>query len=421
MGSTTGIEDDEAILRALFGEALRCAMPAGRFAGRLPPRPEGRTIVVGAGKAAASMAAAFEAAWDGPCEGLVVTRYGHRVATRQVEVVEAAHPVPDRAGQEAAERILALARAAGPADLVVALVSGGASALLTLPAPGVTLEDKQRVNRELLRSGMPIGEMNVVRRALSAIKGGRLAAAAAPARVVTYAISDVPGDEPATIGSGPTVFAERAGEDAAALLARFAIALEPRLAEAIARNAPPRAPAGEVPRFEMLATPGMALEAAADAARRLGIEPVIWGDDVEGEAREVGREHARRVLAHRPARPVVFLSGGETTVTVGSGVAGRGGRNTEYLLALAVELAGRPGFSALACDTDGIDGSEPNAGAWFDGSLHARAGEAGLDLADHLRRHDAFTLFERLDRLVATGPTFTNVNDFRAILVRPEG
>lgn len=411
-------KDDGAILRAVFDAALRHAMPAGRFAGRLPERPRGRTVVLGAGKAAASMAAAFEATWEAPCEGLVVTRYGHGVPTRSIEVVEASHPVPDAAGEAAARRILALAEGAGPDDLVVVLMSGGASSLLVLPAPGITLADKQAVNRALLACGAPIGEMNTVRKALSAIKGGRLATAIAPARLVTYAISDVPGDDPGTIGSGPTV-RDAAGPDAAlAIFARYDIALAERLVRAIEANAA-TVPGRDAGVFHMLATPMMALEAAAEAARRVGIEPVIWGDAIEGEASTVGAAHATRVRAARPDRPTLFLSGGETTVTVGQGTrGGRGGRNTEYLLSLGLALDGHPGVSAIACDTDGIDGSQDNAGAWFDPSLTAQACAAGIDLPAHLAAHDAYTPFAALDRLVMTGPTFTNVNDFRAILVR---
>ncbi|WP_279480653.1 glycerate kinase [Aureimonas sp. SK2] len=412
-------DDDGAVLRQVFEAGLAHAMPAGRFDGRLPEPPRGRTIVIGAGKAAASMAAAFEAAWEAPCEGLVVTRYHHAVPTRRIAVVEASHPVPDAAGEDAARRILSLAQGAGVDDLVVVLMSGGASSLLALPAPGVTLADKQAINRALLRSGAPIGEMNTVRKALSAIKGGRLAAAAAPARLVTYAISDVPGDDPGTIGSGPTVPESRGGaERALAILKRYGIAIEPRIAEAIQANAADGS--GIDPgAFHMLATPMMALEAAAETARHLGLEAVIWGDAIEGEASAVGAEHAARVLGLRPDRPTLFLSGGETTVTVGAGEkGGRGGRNSEYLLALAVALGGHPGIAGLACDTDGIDGSETNAGAWFGPSLLADAKAAGIDLAAHLAAHDAYTPFERLGRLVDTGPTFTNVNDFRAILVR---
>lgn len=409
--------DDETLLKSLFSAALGSAMPAGRFEGRLPDKPKGRTIVLGAGKAAASMAAAFETAWDGPCEGLVVTRYGHRVPTRRIEVVEASHPVPDAAGEAAARRILALAAGAREEDLVVALISGGASALLSIPAPGITLDDKQALNRALLRSGAPIHEMNAVRKALSAIKGGRLLQAARPARVATYVISDVPGDDPAVIGSGPTVPDATDPEEVLAILKRYDIALEDRVLRAMAANRLPADAGAEPAETSMLATPMMALEAAAAAARAAGIEPVILGDAIEGEASEVGREHARMVLDLAPSHPVVVLSGGETTVTVRGD--GRGGRNSEYLLALALALDGCPGISAIACDTDGIDGSQDNAGAWFDDALLQSARRRNVDLRGHLEGHDAYTAFDALDRLVVTGPTFTNVNDFRAILVRP--
>ncbi|WP_294645423.1 glycerate kinase [uncultured Aureimonas sp.] len=411
-------EGDGAILREVFDAALRHAMPAGRFEGRLPERTRGRTLVLGAGKAAASMAAAFEEAWDGPCEGLVVTRYHHAVPTRRIEVVEASHPVPDAAGEAAARRILDLAEGAGADDLVVVLISGGASSLLALPAPGVTLADKQAINRALLLSGAPIDAMNTVRKALSRIKGGRLARAVAPARLVTYTISDVPGDDPGTIGSGPTVATTSGPDKAFAILDRYKIAVDDRIRDAILANADTalREDRGD---FHMLATPLMALEAAAEAARGLGIDPVIWGDAIEGEASAVGAEHAARVRAAHVDRPTLFLSGGETTVTVGTNErGGRGGRNSEYLLSLAHALDGHPGMSAIACDTDGIDGSEDNAGAWFDASLVPDAARRGIDLARHLRNHDAYTPFAALDRLVVTGPTYTNVNDFRAILVR---
>ncbi|MFC0194530.1 glycerate kinase type-2 family protein [Aureimonas pseudogalii] len=326
--------------------------------------------------------------------------------------------MPDQAGEDAARRILALAHGAGPDDLMVALVSGGASSLLSLPAAGVTLADKQALNRALLRSGAPIHEMNAVRKALSAIKGGRLLEAARPAAVVTYVISDVPGDDPAVIGSGPTVPDQTDPGAVAAILQRYGLSLEDRARRAMEANRLAPAADGAGPAgIEMLATPRMALEAAAEAARAAGLEPVILGDTVEGEAVEVGRAHARLALGLAPARPTVLLSGGETTVTMSG--SGRGGRNGEYLLALALALGGRAGISGIACDTDGIDGSQSNAGAWFDGDLPADARAAGVDLADHLARHDSFTAFERLGRLVTTGPTFTNVNDFRAILVRP--
>ena len=409
---------DGEILRSLADVAIAAAQPDGKFDGCLPDRPKGRTIVLGAGKASAAMASAFEAAW-GPCEGLVVTRYGHRTPTRFVEVVEAAHPVPDDAGLKAADRILAHAQAAGPDDLVVCLISGGASALLTRPAAGVGFEAKQAINRALLKSGAPIRAMNLVRKSLSAIKGGRLAAAAAPARVVTYLISDVPGDDPATIGSGPTVAEPVDVGEVLAILHRYHVDVGPEVVAAMRANA--AIPTIEGGAIHMLATPMMALEAAAQCALELGLTPVILGDAIEGEAREVGTVMAgiaRSVATHQvpAAAPCVLLSGGETTVTLHG--SGRGGRNTEFLLALLIGAGDLPGVSAIACDTDGIDGVEDNAGAWIDAKTMARATERGLDPKAFLANNDSYAFFGALDRLVHTGPTFTNVNDFRAILVR---
>ncbi|MFG1418772.1 glycerate kinase [Xanthobacter sp. V0B-10] len=412
---------EQDILLALFEAALAAALPEGKFAGRLPAPPRGRTLVLGAGKAAARMAQAFEAEWGRPCEGLVVTRYGHACPTRFVEVVEAAHPVPDAAGLEATRRILELARGAGPDDLVVCLISGGASALLTAPAPGLTLADKQALNAALLASGAPIAVMNRVRKAVSAVKGGRLAAAIHPARTETYVISDVPGDDPAVIGSGPTIPEPSDPEGVLELLARADIPASPALAAAIRANRMEGAP--PAPRVHLIATPLMALEAAAARARALGIAPLILGDAIEGEAREVGTAFAGiagSAAAHGlPARaPCVLLSGGETTVTLRGAPGGRGGRNAEFLLALTAALGGRAGIAALACDTDGIDGTEDNAGAWSDSRTLERARAAGLDIPAALARHDAYGVFEKLGQLVTTGPTLTNVNDFRAILVQ---
>ncbi len=414
--------DDHGVLAALLDAALAAALPDGRFDSCLPEPPKGRTIVLGGGKGAARMAAAFEKAWiaagHGPPEGLVVTRYGHKEPTRFVEVVEASHPVPDAAGMAASERILALAKGAGPDDLVVFLMSGGASALMALPAAGVTLADKQAINRALLKSGAPIGAMNRVRKSLSAIKGGRIAAAAAPARMITYLISDVPGDDPGAIGSGPTIPEASDPEIALAILAEYGIAIEPRIADAIRANTVAAGAGGPV---VMLATPKMALDAAANAARAMGLVPLVLGDAIEGEAREVARVLGAMALyasAHGEpvSRPGVILSGGETTVTVRG--TGRGGRNAEFLLALATVVGGAAGVAAIACDTDGIDGSEDNAGAWFSPAIIAEARAAGLDPAAHLANNDGYGFFSRLGRLVVTGPTRTNVNDFRAILVR---
>jgi hydroxypyruvate reductase len=368
------------------------------------------------------MAAAFEEAWakaGGTCEGLVVTRYGHAVPTRSIEIVEAAHPVPDEAGLNAAGRILALAHEAGPDDLVVCLISGGASALLSLPVDGITFADKQALNRALLKSGAPIGEMNLVRKSLSAIKGGRLAAAVGPAQLVTYLISDVPGDDPSSIGSGPTIPERVDPQVVLSILGRYDIDVPPHVVKAIQANVVEKSVDGGA--VHMLATPKMALDAAAHKAREFGLTPLILGDAIEGEAREVGRAMAgiaRSVKRHGEpvAAPCVLLSGGETTVTVRG--SGRGGRNAEFLLSLALALRDEAGLSAIACDTDGIDGSEDNAGTWFDQAMFAMAREKGVDLASHLAGNDAYSAFAQLGRLVVTGPTFTNVNDFRAILVR---
>lgn len=411
--------EPRALLEELLREALGAALPERVVAAHLPPRPRGKTIVLGAGKAAASMARAVEDAWDGPLEGLVVTRYGHAVPTRHVEVVEASHPVPDAAGRDAAARILALAQAAGPDDLVLCLMSGGASALLSLPAEGITLEDKQAVNQALLRSGAPIDEMNQIRKRLSAIKGGRLAAAIAPARALTLLISDVPGDDPAVIGSGPTVPDSTTAAEVRALLARYAIEVPDRVLQVIDRNDSIGVlPPGQEVR--LIATPQMSLEAAAARARAQGLSALILGDAIEGESRQVALVMAgiaRQAVHHdQPApRPCVLLSGGETTVTMRG--KGRGGRNTEFLLALALELGGLAGVHAIACDTDGVDGSEDNAGAVIGPDTIARARAAGLDPAAVLDGNDAYTLFEAVGDLVMTGPTLTNVNDFRAILV----
>lgn len=409
--------DDRQILDALFQAALDAARPAGKFAGRLPDPPLGRTIVVGAGKAAASMAQAFEAEWPHPVEGLVVTRYGHSARTRSIEVVEASHPVPDTAGQQAAQRILDLATSASPDDLVIALISGGASALLSLPAPGVTLQEKQSLTSELLRCGASISAMNEVRKALSAIKGGRLAAASR-APVVTYVISDVPGDNPAIVGSGPTIAQASLSIDPCTILDRYGIEVPAQVRKIMTSNVAHVRPGDAV---HVIATAKMALDAAALAARRIDIEPLILGDAIEGEAREVGIAMAgivRSVLKYGTPvkRPCVILSGGETTVTMRA--KGRGGRNTEFLLSLALALDGAEGVSAIAADTDGIDGSEDNAGAWFDPAFVPSARQAEADLGARLAGNDAYSAFGEMGRLLITGPTLTNVNDFRAILVR---
>ena len=414
-----------AVLRRLFDAAVAAADPRRVLAGHLPPPPRGRCVVVGAGKSAAVMAAAVEAAWPAVrLEGVVVTRYGHAVPTRRITVLESSHPVPDAAGEAAARRILAAVRGLGADDLVLALISGGASALLPLPAAGLTLADKQAVNRALLASGATITEMNCVRKHLSAIKGGRLAAAAAPAPVLTLAISDVPGDDPAVIGSGPTVPDPTSFADARAILARHAITPPAAVAAHLAAAAAETPKPGALPHagFRLIATPMLALRAAAAAAEASGLTPLILGDALEGESRAVGTVLAgiaQSVRAHATplAPPAVLLSGGETTVTIGVGPAGQGGRNRECLLGLAVALGGAPGIWALAGDTDGIDGSEDAAGAIITPDTLARARTRGLDPAALLAGHDSATLFAALGDQIVTGPTLTNVNDFRAVLI----
>ncbi len=416
---------DRSLLRALFQAAVDSAMPDRVLARHLPEKPKGRTVVVGAGKASAAMAAALEAAWDGFLEGLVVTRYGHAVPCRSIEIVEAAHPVPDAAGEAAAARILELVSGLGEDDLVIALISGGGSSLLALPAPGLTLADKQAVNRDLLACGANIGEMNCLRKHLSAIKGGRLAAAAHPAATVTLIISDVPGDDPAVIASGPTVGDTTSLADAREILRRYGLKPSPAVAAAL------EDPANETPRpddsrlarsrWEMIAAPQAALEAAAEVARRAGVTPMILGDALEGEAREVGKVMAgiafqvRRHGQPLPA-PCVLISGGETTVTLRG--KGCGGRNVEFLLGLAEALKAAPGISAIACDTDGVDGGAEVAGALLLSDSIERGNAIGRSLVTALEENDGHGYFGALGDQVVTGPTLTNVNDFRAILIR---
>ncbi|MFO1049342.1 MAG: glycerate kinase [Geminicoccaceae bacterium] len=413
-------------LRSLFEAAVAAADPAVALPAHLPEPPRGRTIVVGAGKASAAMGLALERHWPGELSGLIVTRYGHGAPCERIEVVEAAHPVPDEAGQAAAGRILGLVDGLGEDDLVIALISGGGSALLVLPGEGLSLADKQGVNRALLRSGASIDEMNCVRKHLSAIKGGRLAAAAFPARTVSLLISDVPGDDPAVIASGPTVPDATTSADARAILARYGIALPEAVRRHLLRPAAETVKPGD-PRLaraelRLIAAPQLSLVAAAEVARAAGVAPVLLGDALEGEAREVGKVMAgiaRSVAAHgQPAAPpAVLLSGGETTVTVRGD--GRGGRNVEFLLGLAVALDGLPGAWAIAGDTDGIDGAEEIAGAIVTPDTLARARAAGSDPLALLANNDAHSLFELLGDQVITGPTLTNVNDFRAVLVLP--
>lgn len=412
-------------LLQLMDAALKAADPAVQIPRNLPTKPKGKTIVIGAGKASANMARAFEQAWDGDISGLVVTRYGHAVPCEKIEIVEASHPVPDAAGQKAAQRILDIVKSAGPDDLVVCMISGGGSALLALPGPGLTLEDKQAISKALLHSGATISEMNCVRKHLSAIKGGRLAAACAPARMVTYLVSDVPGDDPAIIASGPTVADPTTGQDALDIIRRYRIEIPLAATELLNNDIHETVKPGDScfdgHEVIMLSRPQDSLEAAAKVARDLGINPVILGDAIEGEAREVAIVHAG--IAHQvanhgqpAARPCVLLSGGETTVTVRA-KGGRGGRNSEFLLSLLIQFRDHEGFSALAIDTDGIDGSEDNAGAIIDPTSWQKAISAGIDLREYLANNDAYSAFAKIDDLLITGPTLTNVNDFRAILI----
>ena len=425
--------DPRAFLRALYDAAVQRAMPAHTLAGHLPlPPAKGRTLVLGAGKAGGAMAAALDAAWPigAPISGLVVTRYDHvppayKLHPGRIEVVEAAHPVPDDAGQRAAARVAALTQGLTADDLVIALISGGGSALLAMPAPGLTLEQKQAINKALLKSGAAIDEMNCVRKHLSAIKGGRLGAMCAPARLLTLLISDVPGDDPGVIASGPTVPDATSCADALAICRRYRLDLPPAALAGLQSGAfetpKPGAEAFARHQVAMIATPQQSLEAAAAVARGAGIEAHILSDEVEGESREVGKVLAAmaRAVAARDApfrKPCVILSGGETTVTV-LDKRGRGGRASECLLGAVLALQGNPQVHMLAADTDGIDGIEDNAGAFVAPDTLARARALGLCAADYLDRNDAYSFFEALSDLVVTGPTFTNVNDFRALLV----
>jgi glycerate 2-kinase len=429
--------DPRAFLEHLYQAAVQRALPLHNTGDHLPPPPKGRTIVIGAGKAGGSMAQAVEALWpdSAPLEGLVVTRYHHipprpEGLPQRIEIVEAAHPVPDAAGLAAAQRILQMVQGLTRDDLVLCLISGGGSALLTLPAEGLSLEDKQGINKALLGSGANIGEMNCVRKHLSRIKGGRLAAACAPATVVTLTISDVPGDDPSVIASGPTVPDDTNCADALAILKRYNIdvpaALRTQLESGALETPKPGDPAFKGHAVHMIATPQQSLEAAAQAARAAGLAAYILSDEMEGESREVGKVHAAlaRAVALKGQpfiKPCVILSGGETTVTVrprqAGDAKGRGGRAGEFCLGLALGLQGQPGVYALAADTDGIDGMEDNAGAFVAPDTLKRAAAQGMKVDRYLDRNDAYGYFEALDDLVVTGPTHTNVNDFRALLI----
>ncbi|MBD9522621.1 glycerate kinase [Ensifer sp. ENS02] len=419
------ITDPRRFLEALFTSAVAAADPEKVIAANLPARPKGRTVVVGAGKGAAQMAAAFERHWDGPLSGVIVTRYGYAAPCETVEVLEASHPLPDENGLLASKRLLAEVGGLTADDLVVALVCGGGSALLPSPPPGLTLEDEIAVNRALLASGAPISAMNAVRKHVSMIKGGRLAAAAYPAKVVSLIVSDIPGDDPALVASGPTLADASTREDALTLIERYSLNLPAKVMAWI--NSPESAaPSPDDPRFarnevRLIASASVSLEAAAAEARAAGIDAIILSDAIEGEARDVGGVHAaiaREVVGRgRPfTKPVVVLSGGETTVTIRG--KGKGGRNSEFLLALALGIDGAKGVSALAADTDGIDGSEDNAGAFADDTTIARLAAQRLDAAAFLQKNDSWSAFDALGDLFKPGPTGTNVNDFRAILVQ---
>ncbi|WP_075217095.1 glycerate kinase type-2 family protein [Mongoliimonas terrestris] len=420
--------DPRAFLKSLYDAAVAAADPAEVIGTYLPAPVKGRTVVVGAGKASAAMAAAFEDAWTakgyGPVEGLVVTRYGHGHSTRFIEIVEAAHPVPDEKGAATAGRIFDLVKDLGPDDQVVALISGGGSSLLSLPPDVIGKEAKRAVNKILLASGASIHEMNCVRKHLSLIKGGRLARAAHPARVVSLVLSDIPGDDPALVASGPTIPDGTTRADALAIVERYGMDLPPA-ARAWLDSPEAEAPKPTDPDFagdshHVIAAAQMSLDAAAAKVREAGLTPYILSDSIEGEARDVGEVHAalvRQVVAKgQPfARPCVILSGGETTVTVRA--KGRGGRNAEFLLAFAIGICGVPGVTAIAADTDGIDGSEDNAGAFCDTTSSDRLFASGTNPKAFLAGNDAYTAFMTLGDLLVTGPTRTNVNDFRAILI----
>lgn len=420
------MQDPADLLCALFDRAVEVADPMRSLAAALPARPEGRVVVIGAGKASARMAEAVEAVW-GPCEGLVITRYGYARPCAGIEIVEAAHPVPDAAGADATARMLDLCDSLGEGDMVLALISGGASALLVQPAGDITLAEKQALNAALLSSGAPIGQMNLLRKHLSRVKGGQLAAAAYPARMLALLISDVPGDDPAMIGSGPTVGDASTLSDARAIMTQWNIPLPPSVAAVL--NGPRRVIAPGDPRLDRVenviyAAPSQSLAAAAEMARAQGVSCEILGDAIEGEARDVARTHgalalARRAALSKGATPLLLLSGGELTVTRrGDGI---GGPNAEYALALALALEGAPGIHAIACDTDGVDGAAEVAGAVIGPDTLDKARALGVDAQAALRNNDAHGFFDALGDQVVTGPTLTNVNDFRAIWIAPRG
>ena len=409
-------------LTLIMNSALEAAKPKGKFKS-LPKKPKGKLIVLGAGKAGASMALEFENSYDGPLEGLVVTRYGHYTKTKFIKIIEASHPEPDKNGLIASKKIFELATKSSKDDHVVFLISGGASSLLTFPAKGVSFEEKQRINKELLRCGAPIDEMNIVRRSLSKIKGGRLAQAICPAKLTTYMISDIPGDDPAYIGSGPTIQANGLNKDSIKILEKYEISINNQLNDIITTHTLPKL--NKSPEY-MLATPMMALKKAADVAKKHDFIPVIISDTLEGESKIEGKKMAELAIKIKKEKkyqdinlqkPILLLSGGETTVTVKGN--GKGGRNTEFMLSMAIHLKNTNGINCLAIDTDGIDGVEDNAGAYISEETLKKAYIKKINPLNYLNANNSYEFFEKIDDLIFTSPTLTNVNDFRAVLVQP--
>jgi len=412
----------EKSLKLIMKSALDAAKPEGKFR-NLPQKPKGKLIVLGAGKAGASMAHEFENTYDGPLEGLVVTRYGHYTKTKFIKIVEASHPEPDKNGLLAAKKIFELATQSSKDDHVVFLISGGASSLLMMPAKGVSFEEKQRINKELLRCGAPIDEMNIVRRSLSQIKGGRLAQAIFPAKLTTYMISDIPGDDPTYIGSGPTIQANGLNEDSIKILEKYKISVNDKLRDIIKKNTLPKL--NKSLKY-MLATPMMALKKAAEVAKKQDFIPVIISDTLEGESKIEGKKMAELAIKIKKEKkyqdinlqkPILLLSGGETTVTVKGN--GKGGRNTEFMLSMAIHLKNTNGINCLAIDTDGIDGVEDNAGAYISEETLKKAYMKKINPLSYLNANNSYEFFEKIDDLIFTSPTLTNVNDFRAVLVQP--
>ena len=409
------------LLQVLFDKSWQAASPQKCLPAFLPPKPVGRTIVIGAGKASAEMALVLEQHWQGKLEGIVLTRYGHGAPTKHIKIIEASHPVPDAAGENGTKEIVELVSGLGKDDLVICLISGGGSALLTAPAGGITLDEKKDINRQLLACGAPIDEMNCLRKHLSAVKGGRLALAAYPARVVSLMISDVPGDDPSIIASGPTVADVSTTAQALAIVEKYNLDLPPAVASFLHSGEAETPNPGDErlanTENHIIAAPGQSLAVAGQKAKEFGCDVQNLGGEIEGEAREVARQHACLALAQTPQKPCAIISGGETTVTIKG--TGRGGRNGEYALALAIALDGAENIWAIAADTDGIDGIEDNAGAIITPTTLARAQSLGMSAQDYLDNNDAYSFFEKLGDLVITGPTRTNVNDFRAIVLYP--